>query len=83
MNNKVLVQIIVPDIEESYDIFIPINKTIGNIIVLISKSIREISNQNQVKDTSSLFNRQTGEKYDPSQIIKNTNIRNGTQLILI
>ena len=29
MKNKVLVKLIVPDIDETYDIFLPINKKIG------------------------------------------------------
>ena len=35
MKNKVLIQLIVPDIEEKFDLFIPINKKIGTVKNLI------------------------------------------------
>jgi hypothetical protein len=39
MKNKVIVKILVPEIYESYDVYLPINKKIGNIIELLNKSI--------------------------------------------
>ena len=33
MKNKVLIELIVPEIDEKYNLYIPINKRIGNIIV--------------------------------------------------
>ena len=36
INNKVFVQLIVPEIDQSYDVYLPINKKIGNIILGIS-----------------------------------------------
>lgn len=83
MKNKVLVQLIVPDIEEQYDIFLPLNKKIGNIIILLAKSIRELSNTEQINTDMCLYNRDTGIKYNPESILINTDIRNGTILILI
>ena len=42
MNNKVLVKLYVPTLEEQYDIWIPINKKIYNVIELLTKTINEI-----------------------------------------
>ena len=84
MKNKVLIKLIVPEIDEDYDIYIPVNKKIGSIILLINKAVSEISNgQYLLNDEYSLFNRETGEKYDPKLVIRDTNIKNGTNLILI
>ena len=44
MNNKVCVELIVPAIEERYNVFIPINKKTLEIIYLLSKAINEMSN---------------------------------------
>lgn len=44
MKNKILVEVVVPDIDEVYNIYIPINKKIGNIIVLLNKAIKELTN---------------------------------------
>ena len=83
MKNKILVQLLVPDIEEKYDVFIPINKKIGNIILLLAKSVRELDDNEQIKDTSCLYNRDTGVKYNPDLLIIDSDIRNGTTLVLM
>ena len=44
MENKVLVKLLVPEIDEEYDIFLPVNKKIGNIINLLIKAVNELSN---------------------------------------
>ena len=44
MMNKVLVKVYVPVIEEQYDILIPVNRRIYNVIKLITKAINELSN---------------------------------------
>ena len=84
MKNKILVELIVPEIEESYDIYIPINKKIGSIINLLSKAIFELSDGEYVNNNHSfLYNSDTGEKYDINVIVKDTNIRNGTKIVLM
>ena len=58
MNNKILIQLIVPDIEKTYTIFIPLNKKIGNVILLLCKSIRELNNNdNVISNNACLYNR--------------------------
>jgi len=81
MKNKVLVELIVPEIDKRFSVFLPINKKIGNIIVLLNKAINEID-RNHTQTNNSLYNRETGEKYDINYTIYNSNIRNGTALIL-
>ena len=82
MNNKVLVELIVPEIDRIFDIYLPINKKIGNIIILLNKAIHEL-NENHIKTSNSLYNRETSERYDIDTLLYNTDIRNGTTLILI
>lgn len=84
MNNKILVELVVPDIGESYNLFIPINRRIGNIIILLNKAINEITNGIfEVNDNRNLYNRLTGEKYLLNDLIRQTDIRNGTKLVLL
>lgn len=84
MKNEILVELIVPVIEEKYDVYIPINRRIGNIIILISKAIFDISSGlYQVDENSSLYNRETGQRYVIDDLVRLTDIRNGTSLILI
>ena len=84
MKNKVLIEVIVPEIDEKYNLYIPINKKIGNIIALLDKAVKEITNGVYVgSNKTALYNRLTGEKYSINTLIRETNIRNGTSLILI
>ena len=83
MNNKVLVEIIVPSIEERYDMYIPINKRIGKIIEQITKTINDMTD-NSLGDSKLVFyNKETKEKYKMNDLVYYTNIRNGTSLILL
>ena len=84
MKNKVLVEIIIPTIETKFDMYLPINKRVGNIITLLNKTIQEISDDCFIgNNQTSLYNRDTNYKYHPNEIIYNTDIRNGTSLILL
>lgn len=83
MKDKVLVEVIIPSIELSYDVYIPISRKVGNVIGLISKSIHELTNGMFTFDEhTALYNKDSGEPYPMNVMIKNTNIRNGTKVIL-
>ena len=84
MDNKVLVSLIIPQIDYQSDVYLPINKRIGNIILLIVKSMNEVSNKDsQIDKNCALYNRDTLEKYSSNDLVYNTTIRNGTTLILM
>lgn len=83
MNNKVLISLFVPRLEVSVDIFIPVNRKIKNIIKLIAKTIPEISNKSFTVNGSGLYNQKTGQKYDAETRVMDTDIRNGTDLIIL
>lgn len=84
MNNKVLIRLIIPEIEQSYDVYLPVNKKIGNIIQLLIKTIHELSNEvYPINETATLYNVDTGESYNSNALLVNTNIRNGSKLVLI
>ena len=84
MKNKVLVELVVPTIESSFDIYLPINKRIGNIITLLNKTVSELSEGCYEGTVSTaLYNRETSQKYEINTLLYNTDIRNGTTLILL
>lgn len=84
MQDKVLVEIIVPEIEETYNAFIPINKKVGHILFLVTKAINDMTNNSyKILNNNSLYNKVTGERYNLDLLIRDTNIRNGTQLVLL
>ena len=82
--NKVFVNLYVPLIEQNFELFIPINRKICAIIKMVTKSIDELSDGNyKVNTHTSLYNRKTGEVYDENITVKESDIRNGTSLIII
>ena len=84
IKNKVLVELIVPEIDKTYQIYLPINKKIGNIINLLNEAIFELSNGELPQSKSnSLYNVDTLEMHLSDKLLINTNIRNGTRLVLI
>ena len=84
MKNKVLVELYVPTIDEIYNLYLPVNRKIGNIIALLNKSLTEVTNGEFVgNEYTMLYNRNTGEMYDVNISLRETNIRNGSSIVLL
>ena len=84
MKNKVLVELIVPDIGKTYNVYLPINKRIGSIIGLLNKSIFELSNGAFTgNNNTGLYNRETGDRYTINLLLRETDIRNGSSLVML
>lgn len=82
--NKVCIDLIIPELEQRYNVFIPKNKKTLEVIYLLNKAINDISQDNfPIKDNLSLINGITGEIYNVDNTIYANNILNGTKLILI
>ncbi|MEE0699295.1 MAG: hypothetical protein U0M66_01715 [Bacilli bacterium] len=81
--NKLLISVEVPSIEQSYDLFIPINRKIGTVKKVIIKSINELSG-GILKDKNYLFvDIDTGIKYENNAFVKASGIKNGARIMLI
>ena len=84
IKNKVYIKLKVPEIDKEYDLYLPVNKKIGNITNLLNEAINELSlGEIEVSENNKLYNEKTMEEYSPDTLLLNTNIRNGTTLILI
>ena len=84
MKNKVLVKLVLPSIEEEFDLYLPLNKSIGKIIDLLKKSLPVITDKRfEVTNFLNLYNKHTGKKYDLDTVLINTDIRNGSILIFL
>ena len=82
--NKILVKIYFPVIEEEYNVWLPLNKKIYNIIFLLLKGVNELREEEyKPEETPSLYNKLTGTHYNVNSYLARTDIRNGTELILI
>ena len=84
MNNKVLIKVIVPDLDSSFDMFIPVNEVIWKVKKLVVKTIQDLTNiQPTQTDKFTFINKGNSRIYGNNEIIFNTDIRNSTEIILI
>ena len=84
MKNKINVDVFVPTINKTYNVFIPVNKTVGEIIHLLNKAINELTdNEFPISNNLSLINLFTNTIYNLDYSVKNNKILNGSRLILI
>ena len=82
--NKVLINLYVPMLDNTFDIFIPVNEYVWKINKLIVKSLSDLTfNTLDVDEEYIIINPKTGKIYDNNEIILETDIRNLTKLLLI
>lgn len=82
--SKVLVTLNVPTIEKQYNLWLPTNRKIYYIIKLMIQGINELNDDYyKPKIFPVLYDKVTGKKYDMDDTIKEAEIKNGTEIILI
>lgn len=82
--NKILIELDIPIIEKTYDLYIPINKKIGTIKKLIEDSLVELTdNAYIIKEETNFFSKETGKMYDVNLSVRETDLKNGSRIILI
>ena len=84
--NKILVKLYVPTLERNYDIWLPLNKKIGNVILLLVKAISEINREEYKVSEDNLpilYNKLTAIPFDVNLTVKECKIKNGSEIILI
>lgn len=82
--NKILIELEIPLIEKKYDLFIPINKKVGTIKQLIENALVELTdNAYSPKEDCNFYSKETGEIYDVNKNVRDTDLKNGSRIILI
>ena len=82
--NKVLVSLSVPILERKYDVYFPINRKIHNVIDMLKTSLFDLSSGSfKVDQNYVLYNKETGVAYDMNMIVRNTDIRNGSKIVML
>lgn len=82
--NKILIELYIPSIEKEYDLYIPINKKIGTVKTLIEKALVELTdNAYVIKKDSNFYSKETGEVYNVNNSVLETDLKNGSRIILI
>ena len=83
MKNKVLVHVLVPELDADFDLFIPVNELIWKIEKLLLKSVSDLCTISIESDARYvLMNKDSNRIYSNNEQVINTDIRNGTELLL-
>lgn len=78
--NKILVNIYILSLSKNYEMFIPVNEKVGHLANLLSNIMMDsIDFSKRIM----IINADSGKSYRNNELIRETDIINGTRLILI
>ena len=78
--NKVVVNLYIVSLSKNFEIFVPINEKVGNIVKLLSSTLFDSIDFSR---NNTIMNMDSGVCYKNNDIVRNTDIRNDTKLILL
>ena len=82
--NKILVLVYIPELEQEYDVYIPINKKIGTIKKYLISSVEEFNDVNVSNiENFKIYDKDNSKIYDNNTYVRDSGIKNGTKLILM
>ena len=82
--NKILSELEIPLIERKYDLFVPVNKKVGTIKKLIEQALVDLSDGSYViAEDTNLYSKETGAVYDVNKTVRDTDLKNGSRVILL
>lgn len=83
MKNKILVELYIVEIDEYYNVCIPVNEYIGKIVDSFVKSAFEICDVLPSKSEYYLINPDNGVVYSNSMLVRDSDIKNAKKIFLI
>lgn len=84
MDNKVLVRLYIPKIEEQYDVEVPLDKQIYVIIQLLVKAVNELSGgYYKPSKMPMLYDKITAKAYDVNLTVIESSLRNASEIVLL
>jgi len=84
LDNKVLVRLYIPKIEEQYDVEIPLDKQIYVIIQLLVKAVNELSGgYYKPSKMPMLYDKITAKAYDVNLTVIESSLRNASEIVLL
>ena len=83
MNNKLLISVSLPILDISFDLEVPNIIKVGSLKNIILDYVRNNYNNDMNLGTFRLIKRENGIELDSNLLIKDSNINNGSILVLI
>lgn len=82
--DKVLVEVYVPVLDRSFDIFIPLRSPMFEVLELIKKAVKEMSDARFIaNENTAICHRENGTIININLSVYELEIRNGSKLMLI
>lgn len=82
--DKVLVEVYVPTLRTAYDMFIPVNAMMFEVLKLIQKAVADLSNGKFISDENTIIcYRENGAVININLSVFELGIHNGSKLMLI
>lgn len=82
--DKVLVEIYVPTLKESFDIFLPLCAPMYEVLELIKRAVKELSDGRfHADENTAICHREDGSILNINLSVYELGIRNGSKLMLI
>ena len=84
MNNKALVEIIVPAAAQKYDVYIPLDSKMSDVVRMVAGALSDLSGgKYKATETAILCDAKTGIIYNINMEVAELGIKTGSQLMLI
>ncbi|MBQ1550938.1 MAG: hypothetical protein IIZ67_02450 [Bacilli bacterium] len=81
--DKILVSIYVLRIDETFDIYIPINKNAQEALNLIQKEIVKLSNETYIINEKAMLYTENGTVINTNNMVRFSGLTNGQKLLLV
>jgi len=81
--NNLLIEVYVPAINTRYDVFIPYNARVYELLPLISSAVEKLSGSLFSQENNALCDGETGRIYNNSMTVGDMDLKNGSRMMLI
>jgi len=82
--NKVLVEIILPAADKSFDVYIPLESQMSEVLTLVSNVLSDLSDgKYKANDDAVLCDATSGIIYNINMAVAELDIKNGSKLMLL
>ena len=83
MDFRVYITLDVPILDTKYELLVPIDRRIHDLVDILRENVKGLKDNYYKDKIPNVFNKSSGELYDMNLIIKDSNIKTGTRLILL
>ena len=84
MNNKALVEILVPASGQKYDVYIPLEIKMSDVVTMVAGALTDLSNGSyKATNKAILCDAETGIIYNVNMEVAELGIKTGSRLMLI